>query len=69
MQIELSLKKISSRISKFLSDQRGATATEYAVILAGLVLAILGVVFFLQAQSETIFNSVGGQAGQFGKIE
>ena len=63
------LKAISARVSEFLFDEEGATAAEYAVIIVGLILAVLGVVLFLQLQSEIVFNGVGSRAGQFGKVE
>lgn len=65
----VSFRAVKEKIAGLLFDEEGATAAEYAVIIVGLILAVLGVVLFLQLQSETVFNGVGSTAGQFGKIE
>lgn len=57
------------RFKTFLRDEEGATATEYAVIIAALILAVLGAIIFLGDQSKVVFDGVGSKAGQFGKIE
>ena len=67
--VSISIKAAKDKITELLFDEEGATAAEYAVIIVGLILAVLGVVLFLQLQSETVFNGVGSTAGQFGKIE
>jgi pilus assembly protein Flp/PilA len=45
-------------LSKFLSDQSGATAIEYGLIAAGIALAIIAVVNGLGSNLNTMFNSV-----------
>jgi len=62
-------RKFNCGITNFLSEEEGATAAEYAVIIAALILAVLGAIIFLREQSEVVFSGVGSKAGQFGKIE
>jgi Flp pilus assembly pilin Flp len=57
-----------------LIDDRGATAVEYAVILAALILTVIASIYFLAAPDGTgivpeAFNNVTNQVGQFGKVE
>ena len=43
----------------FLKDESGPTATEYAVMLALIIVACIGAVFALGGRVEEIFTSVG----------
>ena len=45
-------------ISKFLSDESGATAIEYGLIAAGIALAIIAVVNGLGSTLNTQFSSI-----------
>ncbi|HLX15372.1 MAG TPA: Flp family type IVb pilin [Bradyrhizobium sp.] len=45
-------------ISKFLSDESGATAIEYGLIAAGISLAIIAVVNGIGTKLNTQFNSI-----------
>lgn len=63
------MKEITSKISRLLFDDEGATATEYAVIVAAILLAVLAVVLFLEELSKGVFNGVGSKAGTFGTID
>ncbi len=45
-------------ILKFLADDTAATAIEYALIAAGIALAIITAVNGLGTQLNTMFNSV-----------
>ncbi|HEY7844329.1 MAG TPA: Flp family type IVb pilin [Bradyrhizobium sp.] len=45
-------------ISKFLSDESGATAIEYGLIAAGIALAIIAVVNGLGTSLNTQFSSI-----------
>lgn len=40
--------------------EQGQTVTEYAVVLAVLIIALTGVVFVLQAQIDTFIEKVAG---------
>jgi pilus assembly protein Flp/PilA len=44
--------------SRFLGDDRGATAIEYGLIAAGISVAIIAVVQGLGTQLNTTFSSV-----------
>jgi Flp pilus assembly pilin Flp len=43
----------------WLRDERGQTVTEYAGVLAVLVIALTGVVFALQGEIGAFINKVG----------
>ena len=45
--------------SVWLRDERGQTVTEYAVILAVLIIAMTGVVFALQGEIGAFIDTVG----------
>jgi pilus assembly protein Flp/PilA len=45
-------------ITKFLSDESGATAIEYGLIAAGIALAIIAVVNGLGTSLNTQFTSI-----------
>jgi pilus assembly protein Flp/PilA len=45
-------------VSKFLSDESGATAIEYGLIAAGIALAIIAIVNGLGTNLNGVFNSV-----------
>lgn len=68
-------RKMSSlRGSKFLCDEEGATATEYAVIITAIILATAATIYYLanfegDGVAQKAFEQVGNQAGQFGKIK
>jgi len=53
-----SIRAICSTLDRFLSDQRGATAIEYALIASGISVAIVGVVVGLGTNVQNMFNSV-----------
>jgi len=62
------LDAIAEKAAAFFKENKGATATEYAIIIAFLIAVIIVTVLVLQDKSTGVFNSVGNQAGQFGKI-
>lgn len=45
-------------VSRFVSDESGATAIEYGLIAAGISVAIIAVVQGLGAKLKTTFTSV-----------
>jgi len=45
-------------ISRFLADDGGATAIEYALIASGIALAIVAVVYSIGTTLNTTFTSV-----------
>jgi pilus assembly protein Flp/PilA len=53
--LEVNLKKV---LSKFLSDESGATAIEYGLIAAGIALAIIAVVNGLGSNLNDKFTSI-----------
>lgn len=46
------------RLDKLIRDERGATAVEYALILAAIAAVIVGVVFALGNKLKSPFESV-----------
>jgi pilus assembly protein Flp/PilA len=49
---------MSKCLEKLIRDERGATAVEYALILAAIAAVIVGVVFALGAKLKSPFESV-----------
>lgn len=47
-------------LSRFLSDQSGATAIEYCLIASGIALAIVTVVQGIGPQLSTKFTAING---------
>ena len=56
-----------SKFEKFLRDESGATAIEYAVIAAGISVAIISVVNTLGTQLKTTFSNVSKSLANAGK--
>ena len=50
-------------LSRFWSDQSGATAIEYGLIAAGIAVAIIGTVNTLGGSLNTEFNEVNTKLG------
>jgi pilus assembly protein Flp/PilA len=50
--------KLKQQISKFFSDESGATAIEYGLIAAGIALAIIAVVNGLGTKLNDQFTSI-----------
>ena len=49
---------ISATLSRFLRDERGATAIEYAIIASGIAVAIAATVTSLGSGVKGLFTSV-----------
>jgi pilus assembly protein Flp/PilA len=49
---------MSKLVSRFVSDEKGATAIEYGLIAAGISVAIIAVVQALGTNLNTTFQSV-----------
>jgi pilus assembly protein Flp/PilA len=56
-QREFSMRRL---ISRFLSDQSGATAIEYCLIACGIAFAIIATVQGIGPQLNTKFSSING---------
>jgi pilus assembly protein Flp/PilA len=52
------MKELWTSIMSFMKDEEGATATEYAVMLALIILIALAAVIFLGQQVRSGFSSV-----------
>ncbi|MFA4950107.1 Flp family type IVb pilin [Brevundimonas sp.] len=50
-------------ISKFVSDESGATAIEYGLIAALIAVVIIGAVTLLGENIDAAFNEVAGAIG------
>ena len=48
------------KIINFFKDQEGATAVEYALMVALIAVVIILAVTFLGESVENVFNAVGG---------
>ncbi|MBD1271900.1 Flp family type IVb pilin [Aeromicrobium tamlense] len=44
-------------------DEKGATATEYALIIAGIAVAIVGAIAVFGGELTGFWNGLGGQLG------
>lgn len=44
-------------------DEAGATAIEYALLIAGISVAIVGIVFLLGADIAAVFEGIGDKIG------
>ena len=51
----------------FLRDERGATAVEYGLIVAGIAVAIIAVVNSLVGQLENTFSDLSDNLGNAGR--
>ena len=51
--------RLLDRICKILRDEEAATAVEYAVMLAMVLLAILGAIGAVGAQHSAMWNTIG----------
>jgi pilus assembly protein Flp/PilA len=49
---------MKNMLLRFVNDESGATATEYAIIASGIALAIVAVVQNLGTKLNTTFSSV-----------
>jgi len=60
------MQELWTGIKRFLVDEEGATATEYAVMLAAIILVALVTVFWLGGMVENGFNRVGAAISSAG---
>jgi pilus assembly protein Flp/PilA len=51
------------RFMRAADNERGATATEYALLVALIALVIVGGVGFFGGQLNTFFSTIGGKLG------
>jgi Flp pilus assembly pilin Flp len=51
----LELGNIMKFLHRFACDRKGATAIEYAVLLAGMGLAVIGIISFFGVQLNDLF--------------
>jgi pilus assembly protein Flp/PilA len=54
------MKALVSRVRSFLVNEDGPTATEYAVMLALIIIVALGAITLLGQKVNTIFTNVEG---------
>ena len=52
---------MKAKLKAFIHDEDGATAVEYGVLVAGISLAIIGTVFNLGNQLNSVFGKVSSQ--------
>ena len=50
-------------VSKFLTDESGATAIEYGLIAAGIAVAIISMVDLVGSNLSTTFSNIAGNVG------
>jgi len=50
------------KITKFLKDEKGATAVEYAIMASLIAAVIIVIVALLGGQVSVLFNSVSSQS-------
>ncbi len=56
-----------SLFRRFLRAERGATAVEYGLIVAGIAIAIIAVVNSLGGQLENTFSDISDNLGNAGR--
>lgn len=54
---------IHARLTSAADNERGATATEYALLVALIALVIVGGVTLFGGQLNTLFSSIGSTLG------
>ena len=52
---------MSAIFARFMKDESGATAIEYALIAAGISLAVVAAVFAFGDELEVLFNNLTGR--------
>ena len=52
------------RFERLKTDARGATAIEYGLILALVVLAVMGTLFYFGAQANNMWNKVANEVNK-----
>lgn len=57
------LKPCSRTVGRFLNDECGATAIEYAMIAAGIAVAIIGTVNTLGVSVKNIYETISSAMG------
>jgi pilus assembly protein Flp/PilA len=57
----VAMNAMKSLISSFIKDETAATAIEYALIAAGIAVAIIAIVGGLGSKVKTVFSSVNSQ--------
>lgn len=60
--------RLITRISKILHEEEAATAVEYSVMLAMILLAVLGVIGTVGSQSGGMWNGIVGDLQSVGFI-
>jgi pilus assembly protein Flp/PilA len=58
------LRKLGRHVKKFVRNDDGPTAVEYAVMLALIIVVCIGAVLALGKNSSTTFAGVGSTLGQ-----
>jgi pilus assembly protein Flp/PilA len=57
------LKKLASPLFRFLKDENGPTAVEYAVMLALIIVVCISAITLLGSNSNNTFSYVGNVVG------
>ena len=55
---------LTGRVARFISDQSGATAIEYGLLVAAIGGAIIGVVFLVGGQVSDIYDGISAKLGE-----
>ena len=54
---------LPKRIQRFLADEKGPTAVEYAVMLALIISVCIGSVITIGQSTNTSFTNIAGKVG------
>jgi len=57
--------EIMSKTLRFLRTEEGATATEYSVMIALVLLVVIGAVLYLGLTVEGLFNNFGSMIAPY----
>ncbi len=60
------MKKLTKKMIGFFKDEEGATAVEYAIMVALIAVVIIAGVKIIGEKASTVFNTVGSTLGGVG---
>jgi len=55
------MQDLLAKVQAFISDEEGASAVEYGLLIAGIAVAVMGAIYSIGTSLNTKFNSVATQ--------
>ena len=53
------MKKLMKQVNAFITDEGGASAVEYGLLIAGIAVAVMAAIYTIGTNLNTKFTSVG----------